>query len=146
MTETTQKSTGAKSEFWFYDGAALYRAREVFTIGHPGFEVEQLESTSLESVAKEYIPGDTEYKEFDVVIYYRPGSDTDSKFEAWVNAQTERAIKINRAVRGVLTRSYDGNAIAVSYLPDDAARGEVGKATVRVRPTGAITSSAYVAP
>ena len=146
MAETTVKSTGAKSEFWFNDGTSLYRAREVFTIGHPGFEVEQLESTSLESVAKEYVPGDTEYQEFDVVIYYRPGSDTDTKLEAWVSAQVERAIKINRAVRGTLTRSYDGNAIAVSYLPDDAARGEVGKATLRVRPTGAITSSSYVAP
>ena|SRR5213596_2708809 len=146
MAETTFKSTGAKSEFWFHDGSALYRAREVQSLGHPGFEVEQLESTSLESVAKEFVPGDTEYQEFDVVIYYRPGSDTDAKLEAWVNAQTERAFKINRAVRGTLTRSYDGNAIAVSYLPDEAQRGEVTKATVRIRPTGAVTSSAYVAP
>jgi len=146
MAETTLKSTGAKSEFWFYDGSALYRAREVKNFGHPGFEVEQHDATSLESVAKEFIPGDIEYQEFDVVIYYRPGSDTDTKLEAWALAQTERAIKINRAVRGVLTRSYDGNAIAVSYMPDDAQRGEVGTAVLRVRPTGAITASAYVAP
>src|SRR5512139_3235179 len=98
MAETTAKSTGAKSEFWFNDGSALYRAREVFTIGHPGFEVEQLDATSLESDAKEFIPGDTEYQEFDVVIYYRPGSDTDTKLEAWVAAQEERDFRINRAV------------------------------------------------
>src|SRR5262245_33725443 len=140
MAEATAKSTGAKSEFWFNDGAALYRAREVFTIGHPGFEVEQLDATSLESDAKEFVPGDKEFQEFDVVVYYRPGSDTDTKLEAWVSAQVERAIKINRAVRGTLTRSYDGNAIAVSYLPDEAQRGEVTKATIRVRPTGVITS------
>lgn len=146
MAETTLKSTGAKSEFWFNDGTALYRAREVFTFGHPGFEVEQLDSTSLESVAKEFIPGDTEYQEFDVVVYYRPGSDTDTKLEAWVTAQVERGFQINRAVRGTLTRMYTGNGIAVSYLPDDAARGDVTKATVRVRPTGAVTAAAYVAP
>lgn len=146
MAETTLKSTGAKSEFWFNDGTALYRAREVANFGHPGFEVEQLDATSLESEAKELVPGDIEFQEFDVVIFYRPGSDTDTKLEAWALAQTERAIKINRAVRGVLTQSYDGNAIAVSYLPDDAQRGEVTKATVRVRPTGFVTTSAYVAP
>lgn len=146
MAEATLKSTGAKSEFWFNDGTSLYRAREVFTIGHPGFEVEQLESTSLESVAKEYIPGDIEYQAFDVVIYYRPGSDTDTKLEAWATAQIERAIKINRAVRGTLTRSYDASAILISYLPEDAARGEVTKATLSIRTSGAVTSSAYVAP
>jgi hypothetical protein len=146
MAETTAKSTGAKSEFWFNDGSALYRAREVAEMGHPGFEVEQLDATSLESVAKEFVPGDIEYQEFDVVIYYRPGSDTDTKLEAWAAAQVERAFKINRAVRGTLTRSYDGNGIAVSYLPDDAVRGEVTRATIRIRPTGAVTASAYVAP
>jgi hypothetical protein len=146
MAETTAKSTGAKSEFWFNDGSALYRAREVKTFGHPGFEVEQLDATSLESVAKEFVPGDIEYQEFDVEVYYRPGSDTDTKLEAWVSAQVERAFKINRAVRGTLTRSYDGNAIAVSYLPNDAERGEVTTAVLRVRPTGAVTASAYVAP
>ena len=146
MAETTKKSTGAKSEFWFDDGTALYRAREVQSFGHPGFEVEQLDATSLESEAKEFIPGDVEFQEFDVTVYYRPGSDTDAKLEAWAAAQVERAIKINRAVRGVLTRSYDGNAIAVSYLPDDAERGTVGTAVVRIRPTGFMTSSAYVAP
>jgi hypothetical protein len=146
MAETTAKSTGAKSEFWFNDGTALYRAREVFTMGHPGFEVEQLDATSLESVAKEFVPGDIEYQQFDVVIYYRPASDTDTKLEAWAAAQVERAIKINRAVRGTLTRSYDGNAILVSYMPEEAARGEVTKATLTLRPTGAITASASVAP
>jgi hypothetical protein len=69
MAETTAKSTGAKSEFWFNDGSALYRAREVKTFGHPGFEVEQLDATSLESVAKEFVPGDIEYQEFDVEVY-----------------------------------------------------------------------------
>lgn len=146
MAETTAKSTGAKSEFWFNDGAALYRAREVASFGHPGFEIEQLEATSLESEAKEFVPGDVEFQPFDVTIYYRPGSDTDTKFEAWALAQEERAVKLNRAVRGVLTRSYDGNALAVSYLPGDAERGEVGKAVINVRPTGFFTASAYVAP
>lgn len=146
MAETTKKSTGAKSEFWFNDSSALYRAREVRSFGHPGFNVEQLDATSLESDAKEFIPGDVEFQEFDVVIYYRPGSDTDTKLEAWVAAQVERAIKLNRAVRSVLTRSYDGNAIAVSYIAGDAERGTVGTATLRLRPTGYFTSSAYVAP
>lgn len=146
MAESTLKSTGAKSEFWFHDGTAMYRAREVFTIGHPGAEDEEFDSTSLESDAKEFVPGDTEFQPFDVVLYFRPGSDTDLKLEAWRAAKTERAIKINRAVRGVLTRSYDCIALAKSYLPDDAARGEVQKATLNVRPTGAVTSSAYVAP
>jgi hypothetical protein len=111
MAETTKASTGAKSEFWFNDGTALYKAVQVKGFGLPSPEVEQLESTNLDSDAKEFVPGDTDFGEFEVKLNLRPGSDTDTKIEAWVAAQVERAFKANIAVRSVLTRSYDGNAI-----------------------------------
>jgi hypothetical protein len=146
MAETTKASTGAKSEFWFNDGAALYKAVQVKSFQLPSPEVEQLESTNLDSDAKEYVPGDTDFGLFEVKINLRPGSDTDTKIEAWVAAQTERAFLANLAVRGVLTRSYAGNAIAVGYDHGDIQRSGVMEATVKLRATGAVTSAAYVAP
>lgn len=146
MADTTLASTGAKSEFWLNDGTSLYRLRQVKNFGLPSPEREQLESTSLESDAKEFVPGDIDYGEFEVVVNLRPGSDTDTKIEAAVTAGVERAFKANLAVRNTLTRSYDGNAIAVAYERGDINRGGVMEATLRLRSTGAVTASAYVAP
>lgn len=146
MAELTKASTGAKSEFWFNDGTALYRARQVKNFGLPNPEVEQLEATSLEDDAKVFIPGDTDFGEFEVVLNFRPGSDTDTKLEAWLAAQVERAFKANVAVRKVLTWSYDGNAILVGLDRGEISRGGVMEVTATLRSTGAVTSSAYVAP
>jgi hypothetical protein len=146
MAETTKASTGAKSEFWFNDGTALYKAVQVKNFQLPSPEVEQLESTPLEADAKEFVPGDTDFGTFEVKLNLRPGSDTDTKLEAWVAAQTERAFKANIAVRSVLTRSYDGNALAEGYDRGEVSRSGVMEATLRLRSTGAVTSSAYVAP
>jgi hypothetical protein len=146
MAETTKASTGAKSEFWFNDGAALYKAVQVRSFQLPSPEVEQLESTPLEADAKEFVPGDTDFGTFEVKLNLRPGSDTDTKIEAWVAAQTERAFLNNIAVRGVLTRSYAGNAIAQAYNRGEIQRGGVMEGTLTLRSTGAVTSAAYVAP
>lgn len=146
MAETTKASTGAKSEFWFNDGSALYKAVQVKSFGLPSPEVEQLDSTSLESDAKEFVPGDTDFGTFEVKLNLRPGSDTDTKLESWVASQAERAFLANVAVRSVLTRSYAGNAIAVAYDRGEITRGGVMEATLRLRSTGAVTAAAYVAP
>src|SRR4051812_30928362 len=125
MAETTKASTGAKSEFWFNDGTALYKAVQVKSFQLPSANVDQLESTNLDSDAKEFVPGDTDFGTFEVKLNLRPGSDTDTKLEAWVAAQTERAFLANVAVRSVLTRSYAGNAIAQGYDRGDIQRGGV---------------------
>lgn len=146
MAETTKASTGAKSEFWLHDGTALYKLVQVKGFGLPSPEVEQLESTNLDSDAKEFVPGDTDFGEFEVKLNLRPGSDTDTKIEASVAAQVERAFKANIAVRSVLTRSYDGNVIPVAYDRGEINRSGIMEATLKLRSTGAVTSSAYVAP
>jgi hypothetical protein len=146
MAETTKASTGAKSEFWFNDGAALYKAVQVKSFGVASPTVEQLESTSLESDAKEFIPGDTDFGDFEVKMNFRPGSDTDTKLEAWLAAQTERAFLENVAVRGVLTRSYAGTGILTAIDRGDITRGGVMEVTAKIRSTGSVTSGAYVAP
>jgi hypothetical protein len=146
MAETQKASTGAKSEFWFNDGTALYKGRQVKSFQLPSPSVEQLESTTLESDAKEFVPGDTDFGTFQVKLNLRPGSDTDTKIEAWVAAQTERAYQFNTAERGVLTRMYTGNAVAQEYDHGEVQRGGVLEATLTLRSTGAMTSAAYVAP
>jgi hypothetical protein len=146
MAETQKASTGAKSEFWFNDGSALYKAKQVKSFQLPSPSVEQLESTTLESDAKEFVPGDTDFGTFQIKLNLRPGSDTDTKIEAWVAAQTERAYQFNTAERGVLTRMYTGNAVAQEYDHGEVQRSGVMEATLTLRSTGAMTSAAYVAP
>jgi hypothetical protein len=146
MAETQKASTGAKSEFWFNDGSALYKAVQVKSFGMPSPEVEQLESTYLESDAKEFVPGDTDFGDFEVKMNFRPGSDTDTKLEAWLAAQVERAFLENVAIRGTLVRSYAGTGILTAIDRGEIARGGVMEVTARIRSTGTVTSGAYVAP
>lgn len=145
MAEDVKASTGAKSQFFLNDGSQLYQLKEVKSISAPNFSVEEIETTHLESDAKEFAPGDVDFGEFEVVMNYRPGSDTDTKIEEAVAAQAERAFKINVAVRGVLTRTLAGNAIVVGYDRGEITRGGVMEATLRLRATGYVTSAAYSA-
>jgi hypothetical protein len=148
MPETTKASTGAKSQFHLFDGAALYKLNQVKSFGLPSPEVEQIESTHLESDAKEFIPGDTDFGEFEVKLNLRPGSTTDLLLEDAAADQSgaDLAFRGILAVRGVLTRQYDGNCNVVAYDRGEINRSGVMEATARLRATGAVTSSAYVAP
>lgn len=146
MAELTKASTGAKSQFWLNDGTALYQLREVKNFQIPSPQLEEHESTHLDSDAKEFVPGDIDFGEFNVVLNFRPGSDTDTKLEAALAAQTERAFAAHVAVRGVLTRSYTGNCIVKAIDRGEVSRSGVMEVTVTCRSTGAITSAAYVAP
>lgn len=141
MPETVKASTGAKSKFSLHDGTALYQLKEVKSVQIPSFEVEQVETTHLESDAKEYVPGDIDFGEFEVVLNFRPGSDTDTKIEATATAQDERGFKVEVAVRGVLARSYTGNCIVIGYDRGEITRSGVMEATLRLRATGFVTSA-----
>jgi hypothetical protein len=146
MAETQKFSTGAKSEVWIEDspGAGTYtKLHHVKRFGHPTTEREKLEGTHLESDAKEYVAGDAEPQEFDIVVNYRPGSDTDLRLEELAGEEDDVSIILIRAVRGVLTRQYTFNAQVLSYAPDEAERGSVTEAIAKVQASGAITSAAY---
>lgn len=145
MSEDTKASTGAKSQFWLHDGSALYQMRQVKNFQIPSPEYEELESTHLDSDAKEYVPGDTDFGEFNVVMNFRPGSDTDTKLEAALAAQEERAFAAHVAVRKVLTRSYTGNCLVKKIDRGEVNRSGVMEVTVTCRSTGAVTSAAYSA-
>lgn len=143
MAEDTKASTGAKSQFWLHDGSALYQLRQVKNFKIPSPELEELECTHLDSDAKEYAPGDTDFGEFDVVLNFRPGSDTDTKLEAALAAQTERAFAAHVAVRKVLTRSYTGNCLVKKIDRGEVNRQGIMEATVTCRATGTVTSAPY---
>lgn len=148
MAETQKASTGKKSQFFLHNGTVLYKLNQVKSFGLPSPETEQLESTHLESDAKEFISGDTDFGEFEVKLNLRPGSDTDLQLEdaAADDSGDDIAFKGNVAIRGVLSRSYDGNANVVAYDRGEINRSGVMEATARLRATGPVTSSAYVAP
>lgn len=145
MAEDVKASTGAKSQFFLHDGTELYQLKEVKSFPIPGFSVEEIETTHLESEAKEFAPGDVEFEEMEIVLNFRPGSDTDTKLEAAAVSRDERAFKANVAVRGVLKRSFTGNAIVIGYNRGEITRSGVMEATVRLRPTGYVTSAPYSA-
>lgn len=97
MAETQVASVGWGGEFWFNDGSALYEAREVVSFTLPNPEFEEVESTHLKSANRyrEFIDSLINGGEVQVVLNYRPLSDTDTKLLAWRDSRAIRAIEFH---------------------------------------------------
>lgn len=95
MAETQEASVGWGGEFHFNDGTSLYEAVQVVSFTLPNPEYEEVESTHLKSANRwrEFIDSLVTGGDVQVVLNYRPGSDTDTKLRAWLVARAERDIK-----------------------------------------------------
>lgn len=148
MAETQLATTGKKSQVWIEDapGANTYtQLKHVKRFGMPKPEREKLESTHLESEGKEYVPGDVDFGDFDIVTNYRPGSDTDERLEELAVGEDTIGIILIVAIRGTLTKQYSGDINVLQYGPDEINRA-VNEAVASVSSTGAFTSAAYTTP
>lgn len=141
MAETQEASVGWGGEFHFNDGTALYEAVEVVSFTLPSPEFEEVESTHLKSANRyrEFIDSLVNGGEVQVVLNYRPGSDTDTKLLAWRDARAIRAIKFGIPETGdvVVEISTTGKCNMID-------RGEVSadgklEATVTIRVASADT-------
>lgn len=143
VSEGQLASTGAKSELWLHDGTALYKLVQVKSFKLPSAERERIESTHLASDAKEYVPGDLDFGEFEAVLNLRPGSTTDTLCETLAAGQADVAFKACLAVRGTLTRDYTGTCIVLGYDHGEINRKGVMEATLKLAASGAVTSAAH---
>lgn len=147
MAETQLAGTGHRSQFWIdTDAGVLTRLMHVKAITLPTAEREEVETTHLDSNAKEYAPGLVDYGSFEVTLNFRPGSDTDLLLEDMEGDASSRDFLANIAIRGVLTRSYSGVAILTGYDRGEVTADGVMEATATFRISGALTSAVYVAP
>lgn len=151
MADTQDPSIGWNGEFWLSTddtNANLDAMVQVVSFGLPQDQTDRVESTHLKSPnrRREYIAGLVDGGEVQVVLNFRPGSDTDQAIEDAHIAGDERAVRFNVPIAGVLTWSYTSKAIVTGYDRGTVSPGEKMEATVTLAITGAMTSAAYVAP
>lgn len=147
MADNQLASTGHRGQFWLSTDdtiLALVRMNEVKSFAIPKKLRDFVESTHLDSDAKEYVPTLPDTDEIEVTLNYRPGSDTDMALEGAANDADPRAMRLIVPIRGELAKQWDFLGY-VTYDPSgDVNVGDVMESTVTIRITGDVTSSAYV--
>lgn len=147
MADNQLAGTGHRAQFWLDNASGtLTKLGQVVSFGMPSAERDEVETTHLDSDAKEFAPGLVDFGSFEVVLNLRPGSDTDLLLEAAAEDSDNREWRAILPIRGVLTRQYDGDGFVQSYDRGEITADGKMEATLTVRATGAITPSDYVAP
>lgn len=150
--ETQKARIGWGGEFWLSSddtAANLNEMVQVVSFGLPEDKVDEVETTHLKSPNKrrEFIGGLIDGGEVDVVLNYRPGSDTDIAARDALRSGTTRAcLFVVPDEEGIPEWQVATSGIVKGY-----SRGEVvadGKleATLTLKVTGDSTEGAYVPP
>lgn len=149
MVDTQLAGTGHRGQFWLSTDETignLARMNQVTNFGLPKKLRDFVETTHLDSDAKEYAPVLPDTDEIEVTLSYRPGSDTDIALAAAADDADPRLIRLVVPIRGVLTRQFTFLGY-ITYTPsDDINVEDKMESTVTIRVTGAVTAAAYVAP
>lgn len=136
MPETVSPSLGYKDEFHLFNGTALYKLRGVKEFDVPnGGTREQVEVTDLDAPnwRRQYINGFYEDSDFEVLLNYRPLSDTDVLLVDARETGDTREFKAVLAEDGVLVAQITGTARCTGYAPGRVAVGDVKEATATFR-------------
>jgi hypothetical protein len=117
---------------------------QVVSFGLPNHEVDEVEVTHLKSPNKrrEYIAGLSDGGEVEVVLNYRPGSDTDALLLAARSARDVRAVRFVIPSDGVAAYQIDTFAYVSGYDRGTVEAGEKMEVTVTLRITGDETQEA----
>lgn len=148
MAETQEASIGWGGEVWLSTDASevnLDELVQVVSFGLPENTTERVETTHLKSPnrRREYTSGLVDGGEVEVVLNFRPGSDTDQLIEDAQAAGDERAVRFVVPHLGEPAWTYDTTAIVTSYTRGNVnAEGKM-EATVTLAISGAVTSEAY---
>lgn len=145
MPDNQLAGTGHRGQFWLGNGASpsvLTRVNQVVSFGIPARMREWIETTHLDSDAKEYAPSLPDFDEFDVVLNFRPGSDTDEMLDDASEDNDPRDFKLVVPVRGVLTKQYEGQGY-ITYDPGEVTVDGKMESTVTVKMTGNLTPAPY---
>jgi len=151
MVDTQLAGIGWGGEFWLADtgvsGApgTLTELVQVKSFTLPQDEVEQVETSHLKSPGRrrEYAPGMIESGEFEVVLNFRAGSDTDQLIAEALNAGDNRKFKAVIPERGVPVWDVEGDCIVVGYDRGDVNVDDAMEATLTCKVTGLPTEAAH---
>jgi hypothetical protein len=149
MAETQTPSAGWGGEFHLSTDGTEANLEELFHVvsfGLPNDEVEEIETTHLKSPnrRREFIAGMRDGGEVEVVLNYRPGSDTDTMILAALAAGTVRACRFVIPNNGVPAYQVDTSCIVRGYDRGTVEANGKMEATLTLRITGAQTQEAVV--
>lgn len=149
MSDTQEASIGWGGEFWLGTtalSASLVEMVQVVSFGLPQDQTDRVETTHLKSPnrRKEYTSGLVDGGEVNVVLNFRPGSDTDQAIEDAFDAGDERAVRFVVPNLGVAAWDYTTTAIITGYDRGTVSAGDKLEATLTLAITGAVTSAAHV--
>lgn len=144
MADTQLAGTGQGAQFWLSTDDTvgnLAKMSQVTEFGLPKTLRDFIETTHLESTAKEYAPALPDSDEIEVTLNFRPGSDTDLALASASVDANPRKIRLIVPIRATLVRSYTFSGY-ITYSPSDSVTvGDKMESTVTVRVTGAITTA-----
>lgn len=149
--ETQEASIGWGGEAWLSTDetvANLAELVQVVSFGLPEVQVDQVEVTHLKSAnrMKEFEDALADGGTIAIALNFRPGSDTDISIESWEASRGKRAVRLNVPLQGTPVKTYDFLATFAGYNRGTVEAGSKMSATLSVKLSGAVTSSAYVAP
>ncbi len=151
MPETQRASTGFNGEVWISTNATAANLEElvqVVSYSLPSDTGERVEITHLKSPGRrrEYTSGMTDPGEVEIVLNFRPGSDTDLLIEAARAAGDDRYVRLGVPELGVLTRQYDFLGTVLTYDKGSVEPDGKMEATVTIAINGAVTTGAWTEP
>ena len=141
MVDTQLAGIGWGGEFWLEDDAStpvLTELVQVKSFTLPQDEVEQVETSHLKSPGRrrEYAPGMIEGGEFEVVLNFRAGSDTDQLLATALTDGITRKFKAVIPERGVPVWDIEGDCIVAGYDRGEVNVDDAMEATVTCKITG----------
>ena len=148
MADDQLAGIGWGGEFWLGDDATpsvLTELSQVKSFTLPQDEVEQVETSHLKSPGRrrEYAPGMIEGGEFEVVLNFRAGSDTDQACSEALNSGDTRPFKAVIPERGTPVWDVTGECVVVGYDRGDVNIDDAMEATLTCKVTGLPTEAVH---
>lgn len=148
MAETQEASIGWGGEVWLGTDATVGTLAELvqvvsFTL--PDNATDRVETTHLKSPnrRREYTSGLVDGGEVEVVLNFRPGSDTDQKIEDAQADGDEKSVRFVVPQLGVAAWDYTTTGIVTGYNRGAVTADGKMEATMTIAITGAVTSAAH---
>ncbi len=136
MAETQDASLGYMGEFHLNNGTALIELVQVKEFDVPGGGVrEQVEATHLKTPGwrRKYLSGFYEDSDFEVLLNFRPLSDTDVLLDSVRDSGATRAFKAVLPENGVPVAQIEGTCRCIGYNRGRVTADGVMEATATFR-------------
>lgn len=137
MAETQDASIGWGGEVKLkFSGTTFTELMHVKGFTLPSSVREQIDATHLKSAGRRPTKVAGMYQDSDIAVKlnYRPGTDTDTKLLAAVNAGTEIDADLGIPINGVIVMRATCKVVVTGYSPDEITTGLMtASATLSVR-------------